>query len=81
LEQAFRRSLRLGRALRKDVREALLTTDDDLPVAYETVRRDAELAVPTPDHYMPLLYVIALRREGEPISSPAEGVDGGQFRC
>ena len=35
------------------------------------------LAVPTPDHYLPLLYVIALRREGEQVSFPAEGFDGG----
>lgn len=26
---------------------------------------DAELAIPTPEHYLPLLYVLALRREGE----------------
>jgi 4,5-DOPA dioxygenase extradiol len=35
------------------------------------------LSVPTPDHYLPLLYIIALRREGELVSFPVEGVDGG----
>jgi 4,5-DOPA dioxygenase extradiol len=35
------------------------------------------LAVPTPDHYLPLLYVIGLRRKGETVSFPVEGVDGG----
>jgi len=35
------------------------------------------LSVPTPDHYLPLLYVIALRRENEPVSFPVEGVNGG----
>jgi len=35
------------------------------------------LAVPTPGHYLPLLYVMAVRREGEPVSFPVEGVDGG----
>ncbi len=44
---------------------------------YETLGRDALLSVPTPDHYLPLLYVLALRRAGEPISYPVEGVDGG----
>jgi 4,5-DOPA dioxygenase extradiol len=33
--------------------------------------------VPTPDHYLPLLYVISQRRKGEQISFPVEGVDGG----
>lgn len=36
----------------------------------------AMLAVPTPDHYLPLLYVIDTRRESEPVSFPVEGVDG-----
>ena len=39
--------------------------------------REAMLSIPTPEHYLPLLYVIALRREGEPVSFPVEGVDGG----
>ena len=35
------------------------------------------ISVPTPDHYLPLLYVLALRRENEQISFPVQGVDGG----
>ncbi|MBC7911509.1 MAG: 4,5-DOPA dioxygenase extradiol [Pyrinomonadaceae bacterium] len=46
-------------------------------IAYEALGRDAMLSVPTPEHYLPLLYVIAARREGEQISFPVEGVDGG----
>jgi 4,5-DOPA dioxygenase extradiol len=37
------------------------------------------LSVPTPDHYLPLLYVIATRQQGENISFPVEGVDGGSI--
>ncbi len=58
-------------------RQALLTGDDHTLVAYEDLGRDATLSIPTPDHYLPLLYVIATRREGEPVSFPVEGVDGG----
>jgi 4,5-DOPA dioxygenase extradiol len=58
-------------------RQALLTGDDHALVAYESLGRDATLSIPTPDHYLPLLYVIATRREGEPVSFPVEGVDGG----
>jgi 4,5-DOPA dioxygenase extradiol len=61
----------------KQVRELLLAADDGPLVAYETLGQDAMLSVPTPDHYLPLLYVIALRREDERVSSPVEGVDGG----
>ena len=57
---------------------ALLLAGNDGPlVAYETLGRDALLAAPTPDHYLPLVYVIALRREGERVTFPVEGVDGG----
>ena len=48
-------------------------------VAYETLGRDAMLAAPTPDHYLPLLYILGARRDGEPASFPVEGVDGGSI--
>ena len=60
-------------------RELLLAGADGPLVDYETLGRDALLSVPTPDHYLPLLYVIALRRESEPVSFPVEGFDGGSI--
>jgi 4,5-DOPA dioxygenase extradiol len=59
------------------VRELLLAGNDGPLIAYETLGRDAVLSIPTPDHYLPLLYVIALRREGDLVRFPVEGVDGG----
>jgi 4,5-DOPA dioxygenase extradiol len=41
--------------------------------------RDALLAAPTPDHYLPLLYVMGLRRKGDAVSFPVEGFDGGSI--
>ena len=63
----------------KLARELMLAGDNDPLVAYETLGRDAMLSVPTPDHYLPLLYVLALRREGEAVSFPVEGFDGGSI--
>ena len=40
---------------------------------------EAELAVPTPDHYLPLLYVAGTRTSSEPVAFPVEGVDGGSI--
>jgi len=60
-------------------RELLLTGDHDPLVNYESLGRDARLSAPTPDHYLPLLYVIALRGEGEQVSFPVEGFDGGSI--
>jgi 4,5-DOPA dioxygenase extradiol len=37
------------------------------------------MSVPTPEHYLPLLYVLALRREGDEVSFPVEGFDGGSI--
>src|SRR5690606_27218193 len=48
-------------------------------VAYDTLGRDALLAAPTPDHYLPLIYVLAQYRQGEAIHFPAEGFDGGSI--
>lgn len=59
------------------VRELLLAGDDGPLIGYDTLGRDAALSVPTPDHYLPLLYVIALRREGDAVRFPVQGVDGG----
>ena len=58
-------------------RELLLGGDHDSLIDYETLGRDAILSVPPPDHYLPLLYVIAQMRDGEDISFPVEGFDGG----
>lgn len=63
----------------EQVRKLLLSGDHGPLINYETMGREAALSIPTPDHYLPLLYVIALCREGEPLSFPVEGIDGGSI--
>jgi 4,5-DOPA dioxygenase extradiol len=60
-------------------RELMLAGDDAPLVNHERLGRDAMLSAPTPDHYLPLLYVLGLRREGEQVSFPVEGFDGGSI--
>jgi len=56
----------------------MLSIGDDAPlVDYQNFGHDATLSVPTPDHYLPLLYVLGIRKEQEPILFPVQGVDGG----
>lgn len=38
---------------------------------------DAALAIPTPDHYLPLLYVLGASLPGEAATFPARGIEGG----
>lgn len=59
------------------MREFMRTGEDANVIAYEALGEDALLSVPTPDHFLPLLYVLGLRREGEQVSFPVEGFDGG----
>jgi 4,5-DOPA dioxygenase extradiol len=57
---------------------AMLVAEESRPlIDYERLGRDAMLSIPTPDHYLPLLYVLGTRQKGEPASFPVEGVDGG----
>jgi 4,5-DOPA dioxygenase extradiol len=68
-------------ALRFERKARELMTNGDHPplIEYELLGRDALLAAPTPDHYLPLLYVLALRDSGEPIDFPVSGFDGGSI--
>jgi 4,5-DOPA dioxygenase extradiol len=60
-------------------RELLLSGDLAPLVEYESLGKDALLSVPTPDHYLPLLYVIGTGQKGDPVTFPVEGVDGGSI--
>ena len=48
-------------------------------IDWEALDAQARFAVPTPEHYLPLLYCIAVQREDEPVSFPVEGIDMGSL--
>jgi len=59
---------------------ALIESGDHEPlIDYEMLGKDAMLSAPTPEHYLPLLYILALQRDGERASFPVEGFDGGSI--
>jgi 4,5-DOPA dioxygenase extradiol len=45
--------------------------------AYESLDAGAAMSVPTPEHYLPLLYVLALQRPGEIAGMPLDGIELG----
>jgi 4,5-DOPA dioxygenase extradiol len=61
------------------VRDLLIAGDHRLLVDYEALGPDAVLSVPTPDHYLPLLYVIGTQQSDDMVTFPVEGVDGGSI--
>jgi 4,5-DOPA dioxygenase extradiol len=57
---------------------ALIEARDHAPlIDYESLGRDATLSVPTPDHYLPLLYVLGASDASDSVRFPVEGMDGG----
>jgi len=52
-----------------DLLKVLIRARDHAALAsYETLGPDARLAIPTPEHYLPLLYVLALQADDEEVS-------------
>lgn len=44
-------------------------------IDYPRLGEDARLSIPTPEHYLPLLYVLAQQQAGETVSFPVEGIE------
>ena len=71
--QPFEWALRFESATRK----LMLEGKDRELAEYLRLGKDARLSVPSPDHFLPLLYVLGLRKEHEQVSFPVEGIEGG----
>ncbi len=61
------------------IRKALVERDHDALVHWDRLGEDARLSAPTPEHYLPLLYVAGAQRPGETVSIPVDGVDLGSI--
>jgi 4,5-DOPA dioxygenase extradiol len=46
-------------------------------IDFERLGEDAQRAVPTPEHYLPLLYIAALQGTDESMEFPVDGYDLG----
>jgi 4,5-DOPA dioxygenase extradiol len=63
----------------ESVRKLLQAGEDASLIDYEGLGPEAQFSVPTPDHYLPFLYVLGSRRVGERAGFPIEGFDGGSM--
>jgi 4,5-DOPA dioxygenase extradiol len=60
-------------------RNLMIARDYAPLIDYESLGRDARLSIPTPEHYLPLLYVLGARQPSDALTFPVEGVDGGSI--
>ena len=60
-------------------RAAMFAGAHDRLIDYDNLDREARRSVPTPEHYLPLLYVLALQRRGEVLSFPVDGIEHGSI--
>jgi 4,5-DOPA dioxygenase extradiol len=71
-----------ARGFDKYIKNALDSVNDDLLINYAE-NADSEYAVPTNEHYLPMLYIAALRGKGEKVNYFFEGFqnDSLSMRC
>jgi 4,5-DOPA dioxygenase extradiol len=61
------------------LRASLASGDHSLALDPAMVGQSAALSIPTPEHYLPLLYVLGAATPGERTSFPVEGLDLGSI--
>ncbi len=68
-----------ARRFNETVRAALASGKHQALIEFERMGEDARLSVPTPEHYLPLLYIAALQAEGETMAFIVDGYEGGSL--
>jgi 4,5-DOPA dioxygenase extradiol len=48
-------------------------------IAYESLGEDARASIPTPEHYLPLLYVLGAQAPGDKVSFVTDGIELGSI--
>ena len=63
----------------KKIKKYILDGDHQSLINYQSQGKEFNLAIPTPDHFLPLLYILALKEEREKISLFNEKIVAGSL--
>ncbi len=63
----------------REARRLIVSGEHAALIDYQRIDSESRRVVPTPEHYLPLLYVIAQQGADDGVSFPVEGVDGGSI--
>jgi 4,5-DOPA dioxygenase extradiol len=58
-------------------KELILSGEHRKLIEYEKLGKNARLSVPTNDHYLPMLYILALQDKGDGVTFTHEGIQNG----
>lgn len=68
-----------ARRFNDTLRAALLERDDARIIAAMTADGDARRSIPTPEHYLPLLYALGAAGPDEPVALPLDDIEYGSI--
>ena len=66
-------------AFNEAVKSAFVAGDHDALINWVGLAEEAQMSVPTDEHYLPLLYVAAQQKPGEPVAFFNDAIDGGSI--
>ena len=61
-------------AFDEKIKQLLLKGDHQGIWEFETLGEIARLSAPTPEHFLPLIYIVALQEKNEKVAFPVEGI-------
>ncbi|MGA9572389.1 MAG: 4,5-DOPA dioxygenase extradiol [Lysobacterales bacterium] len=63
----------------RQAKDLILTGQHAPLIDYPDLGPDAALSIPTPEHYLPLLYILGSQQAGDIINFPVDGIEGGSI--
>lgn len=79
MERGGRQGFDWAERFEQQVKERLLGDDIASLADYEQWGEDAQLSVPTPEHFLPLLYIAGTKRDDEKVTLAVEGIEMGSI--